>query len=163
VTLLEKLKKHVKGMFGNNEDDTPPSPENRNQMPENADQQNGDTTRTGGWGANQRLPNRATCRLIALSFCILVLAGFTGYQWQQGQRQRVELLGLKAQELMPTQPVDGTINAIAAVGLSQSPMVGFPSYSLPNIAYGGLLTSVQESRKLHQFQGGSASNVWLMF
>jgi WD40 repeat protein len=49
--------------------------------------------------------------------------------------------------------VDGAVNAIAAVGLSQSPLTGFPDYTLPASSYGGLLTAVRSSQEMNQFQG----------
>jgi WD40 repeat protein len=106
---------------------------------------------------NQQFQKWAIRGLTGLSLSVLLLSLFAGHQWQRAQRQRVELLGNNAKALMVTQPVDDAVNAIAAVGLSQSPLVGFPDYSLPTSSYGGLLAAIQESQEMKQFQGHTDS------
>ena len=64
--------------------------------------------------------------LASFSAVTLVLAGTALYYLQQAQRQRVKQLAATAEALLATQPVEATIHAIAAYGLSQSPLVQFP-------------------------------------
>jgi WD40 repeat protein len=100
-----------------------------------------------------RFQKRANRGLVALSTGILAFGVYALVQVYRVQRQRVEMLGLNANALMAIQPVDGAVNAIAAVGLSQSPLTGFPDYSLPTSSYEGLLTVVQRSQEMNWLKG----------
>jgi WD40 repeat protein len=99
-----------------------------------------------------RFQKRATRGLAGLSIGALAFGAYALVQSYWVQRQRAELLGVNANALMATQPVDGTVNAIAAVGLSQSPLTGFPDYALPASSYGGLLTAVQRNQEMNKLQ-----------
>ncbi|MEP0873573.1 AAA family ATPase [Trichocoleus desertorum AS-A10] len=95
---------------------------------------------------------RALWSLGALLIVAVGLAVFAAYQLQQAQRQRVEQLAATSKVLLPTQPVEGAINAIAAVGLSQAPLVQFLYYLLPVSVHSSVLESVQLSQEQSQLQ-----------
>ena len=98
---------------------------------------------------HQRFRKWAWRGLKILSVGVVGLAGVALYQLQQGQQQRVEQLAANADALLLTQPLNAQINdvaeinAIAAVGLSQSIRVRLPNDPIANLAYGSLLHSIQ--------------------
>jgi WD40 repeat protein len=96
-----------------------------------------------------RFQKRATWGLAALSLGALAFGAYALEQAYWVQRQRVELLTTNAKMLMATQPVDGAVNVIAAVGLSQSPLGGFPNYSVPDSTYEELGAAVQPLEQNH--------------
>jgi hypothetical protein len=70
---------------------------------------------------------------------------------QQAQRQRVEQWGANAQVLLAgNQPVNATINAIVATGLSQSAFVQFPDHPQFASVYVSLLDVVRDNREQNQ-------------
>jgi hypothetical protein len=86
----------------------------------------------------------------------------TVYQLQQFERQRVEQLATNAQALLTSRPVDATINAIAAMGLSKSAFVQFPDQPQFGNAEGSLLDAIQENSErnrllLHEASVSSVS------
>jgi WD40 repeat protein len=92
-----------------------------------------------------------------MSLGLLLTSGaslYAVYQVQQAQRQRAEQLAANVQALLPSQPVDAVINAIAATGISQSSLVQFPSYSQSASVQGSLMDAIRENlernRLLHE-------------
>jgi WD40 repeat protein len=83
--------------------------------------------------------------------CSLMVTGisFAGYQYRQATVQRVEQLSAFAEALLSTQPLNAQINtvaeinAIAAVGLSQSALVRLPNDSIASTADQSLLHAIQ--------------------
>ncbi|MEG3922250.1 hypothetical protein QUA07_24490, partial [Microcoleus sp. T3_A4] len=96
--------------------------------------------------------------LVMLLVGAIGFAGSALYQLQQAQRQRVELLVATAGLSVSSQPVDATVNALAAVGLSQSFLVQFPNHSVSPSAYGAVLDSVPVLRERNRLQHQSAVN-----
>jgi WD40 repeat protein len=89
-----------------------------------------------------------------LSTALMFTSGaaiFSIYQWQQAQRQRVEQLAVTSQALIKTNPVMAEVNAIAAIGLADSPFVKFPNYAMSISAHQSLLTAVRLNREKSQF------------
>ncbi len=104
----------------------------------------------------QRRRNNARRFSAAIVSVISVLMGanlISLDQLQQAQRQRVEELAATSQALLATQPVEATVNALAAVGLSRSLLVQFPDRLRFALAESSLLNAVQtdmeRSRLLH--------------
>jgi WD40 repeat protein/CHAT domain-containing protein len=78
-------------------------------------------------------PKAKNWPVISLGVALLIAVIFALHQVQKFQRQRVEQLAINAQVLLVgNQPVNATINAIAAEGLSRSPLVQLPD--LPHFA-----------------------------
>ena len=97
-------------------------------------------------------------RVLQGVLCGLILGaiGLAGYQQQQIEVQRVRQLAEFSEGLLSTQPLNAEtaaiaqINAIAAVNLSQSPLVRWTQHSIAESAEQALLHTVQvaEARKV---------------
>lgn len=79
--------------------------------------------------------------MLTTSLSVLALA-----QLQQAERRRAEQLATTAKLIIEAQPLEGSLNAIAAEGLSRFPLVRFPGYS-PSSVQEGLLDASQKSRE----------------
>ncbi|MFB2897811.1 NACHT and WD repeat domain-containing protein [Aerosakkonemataceae cyanobacterium BLCC-F50] len=97
--------------------------------------------------------------LVMLLVGAISFAGSTLYQLQQAQRQRAEQLAATAALSVSTQSVDATVNALAAVGLSQSFLVQFPNHSISPSVYGAVLDSVQALRERNRLQQSQVISV----
>ena len=73
------------------------------------------------------------------------------FQLQQAQRQRVEQLAATAEALLASQPVDATIHAIAAAGLSQSALVQFLNQPQFISVQESLLNVIRENPERNRF------------
>ncbi len=97
-------------------------------------------------------------RLLQGVLCGLILSaiGFASYQQQQAEVQRVRQLTEFSEALLSTQPLNAEtnaiaeINAIAAVDLSQSPLIRWTQHSIADSAKQALLHTIQvaEARKV---------------
>ena len=91
----------------------------------------------------ERQRRRVVIGLSGFSAAALVLLGFALYQLQQAQRQRVEQLAATSQALLVTQPVEATVNALAAIGLIRSAFVQFPDQPRFASTESSLLSAIQ--------------------
>ncbi|MEG3922248.1 WD40 repeat domain-containing protein, partial [Microcoleus sp. T3_A4] len=105
-----------------------------------------------------KFQKRAIWGLSIVSVGAISFAGFAFYQLQQAQRQRVEQLAATAGLSLSTQAVEATVNALAAVGLSQSPLVQFPNHSVSPSVYGAVLDSVRLLQERNRLQHQSGVN-----
>ncbi|MBC7970921.1 MAG: hypothetical protein H7Z11_12505 [Verrucomicrobia bacterium] len=96
-------------------------------------------------GLRERQRRRVFMGLSSFSILALALSGFALYQLQQAQRQRVEQLAATSKALLATQPIEAAVNALAAIGLSQSKFVQFPERLRFGTAEGSLLDATQEN------------------
>ncbi|MBW4483795.1 MAG: hypothetical protein KME14_14735 [Tildeniella torsiva UHER 1998/13D] len=111
-----------------------------------------------GWRDRQR--RRVVLGLSGFSVAALALSGFSLYQLQRVQRQRVDQLALTAQALLATQPVEAEVNAIAAMGLSQSVFVQFPNHPQSVAAEGSVLDTIRRSSERNRlFHEDSVTSV----
>jgi WD40 repeat protein len=95
--------------------------------------------------------------LVAGLFLTTGLAGLALTQLQRAERQRVMQLATNAEVLLSTQPVEASLNAIAAEGLSRSLLVRFlVAYSPPASLQAGLLDSLRSIREQNRLQGHQA-------
>jgi WD domain, G-beta repeat len=95
----------------------------------------------------ERQRRRIVTGLAGFSVAALMLSGFALYQLQRAQRQRVEQLAATSQALSATQPVEATVNALAAVGLSRSPFVQLPDRPQFASVESSLLNAIQTNRE----------------
>jgi WD40 repeat protein len=104
---------------------------------------------------------KITVGSIAALAIMTVLTGLAGYAWQQSKRQQVEAYAATGKALLATNPTEGLVNAIAAVGLTRSPLVNFPNYTMPASVQSSLFSAVQISHEINTFQGdqGRVSSV----
>ena len=100
---------------------------------------------------------KAVKALVASSVVTTILAGVAVFELQQARRQRVEQLALTSEALLLTDPITAAMTAISAVGLSQSPFVQFPSYSMPVSVRNSLLGVVQVSPEQNRVQYSDAA------
>jgi WD40 repeat protein len=91
----------------------------------------------------QRFQKWAIRGLVVLLVGAISSAGVAVYQLQQAQRKRVDQLAATAQALLATQPLEAEINAIAAIGLSQSAVVQFPDQPRFAAVEGSLLDAIR--------------------
>ncbi|BBD60727.1 WD-40 repeat-containing protein [Nostoc sp. HK-01] len=82
----------------------------------------------------------------------IVLASLAGYAWQQSKRQQAEAYAQTGKALLATNPTEGLVNAIASVGLTRSPLVKFPNYTMPASVERSLFSAVQISHEINIFQ-----------
>ena len=75
------------------------------------------------------------------------LAIFSIYQMQRSERQRVEQLAATTEVLVPTNPVNALISAIASVGRSQSLLVRLSNEMIPVQVMRSLISSIQTDRE----------------
>jgi WD40 repeat protein len=73
-------------------------------------------------------------------------------------------LATNAEVLLSTQPVEASLNAIAAEGLSRSPLVRFlAAYSPPASLQAGLLDSLRSIREQNRLQGHQSAVISVAF
>jgi energy-coupling factor transporter ATP-binding protein EcfA2 len=77
---------------------------------------------------------------------------FAGYQLQQAAQRRMEQYAANAEALLNTNPTEGLVNAVSAVGLSRSPFIKFQNGSAPKSVVKALFNAVQTSREENIFQ-----------
>ncbi len=94
--------------------------------------------------------------LAGLSLAMVSLVGVVVYQLQQAQRQRVSLLTVTAQALLAAQPLEATLNGLAAYGVSQSFLATMPYSALPTAIQNNLLSILlaisQQPSEQNQYQ-----------
>ncbi|OKH51781.1 NACHT and WD repeat domain-containing protein [Scytonema sp. HK-05] len=95
-------------------------------------------------------------RLVGGLVVALSLTGVALGQWRTAEQQRVELTAATVKGLLSTEPVQGMVTAIRAVGLSRSPFVSFPNKSFPAVQ-DSLFTAVQSSYEKNVLKGHSGS------
>ena len=115
--------------------------------------QQAEATRQQKEQQQQRFQKRAIRGLVALSVGALSLLGVAIAQLQRAERQRVVQLATNTQVLLSTQPVDASLNAIAAALLSRSPLVRLPRYLPPASLQAGLLDSLRSNREQNRLTG----------
>ena len=101
-------------------------------------------------GLRERQRRRIVPGLSGFSIAALALSGFALYQLQQAQRQRVEQLAATSKALLATQPIEAAINALAAIGLSQSAFVQFPDRPRFLTAEGSVLDAIEGNWERNQ-------------
>jgi hypothetical protein len=107
-----------------------------------------------GEATRRRVRRLLQLGLVAGLFLTTGLAGLALTQLQRAERQRVMQLATNAEVLLSTQPVEASLNAIAAEGLSRSPLVRFlVAYSPPASLQAGLLDSLRSIREQNRLQG----------
>ncbi|AFY66272.1 CHAT domain-containing protein [Geitlerinema sp. PCC 7407] len=100
----------------------------------------------------RNLQRLATTGVIVVAVIMTGLVVWLGYAFQQTKRQQVEQYAAAAKALLATNPTEGLVNAISAVGLAKSFFVRFPNYSMPASAQNSLFTAVQISREQNSFE-----------
>ncbi|MGD1804144.1 NACHT and WD repeat domain-containing protein, partial [Dapis sp. BLCC M126] len=101
----------------------------------------------------QLFQKRAIFGLTIISIGAITFAGSALYQMQKAERQRVEQLAATAKAIIPNDPVEGAVHALAAAGLTQSPLVQFPNRGVFPAAHGAILDSTLALRERNRLQG----------